>query len=433
MRNTALLASALAVAACGNGNNKPTLLDNPRILAVRAEPPQPSFAQATTLSTLLYQPPADHLPASCAGVDPSAASYHWQWCPVPMVADQASNSFICPFSEDDFKAIYQTLGLGDPPPFQLGDTENLTFTNPFPPALLSALCRGDLGKPIFTCDLPASDVAGRSDTPPPAETHPMNLDIALMVTVTPACPDMLPEGFKTLSAMYSLHLPADPTIPGNHNPTIDGVFVTENFDEPTGAPAPGNGEVDAGVAPDDGGDGGVASDDGGMVASSADGGTAREVNYDAPDGALVLQDDPVVKVKRDKHVGLLLNMDIGEAEPLAVPGAIDYVAANPQKDNIARTRHFEHLSIDWYAEAGDFNGKVGNRRTGYTPTAVPDGTDPGPSADDLQQFDDNIANRLDLPRYEDYGKSTARIIIVVRDGRGGVGWISKQVSMEDQP
>jgi hypothetical protein len=423
MRKNALLAGALAsaVVACSSRDfNKPAILDNPRILAVQAEPPQPGVGQIATLSTLLYQPPSDHVDQNVC--PPSGvATYSWDWCPVGMVADMEANTYVCPLPEDAFQQMYAplaaALGLGPAPPFHLGEGETMPFTNPFPPTLLAALCRGDIsssfggsptggspdagtGRSIFNCDLAAEDY----NTTDRSKTHPISFNITVKVTITPACPALLPAGFSPLAATYSMHLPTT-DLPGNQNPVISGIFATENYDQPdAGEPTP---------PPGDG----------------LDGGAPLDAGHDAPDGGIPLPDDPVVMVKRDKHVGLQLDMSIDTAEHLAVPAVIDY----DSKKNL--TRHYEHLAISWYAEAGDFTGRGKGRNTGFLPTAWPPGQDNPPSAtaDDIANFEFNTTNTWDLPKTEDYGYHTARITVVVRDGRGGVGWTSKQVSLENQP
>lgn len=449
MQKSALVASLLAAAllACGGDFNKPSLLDKPRILAVRAEPPQPSFGQTTTLSTLVYQPPLDRVADKCPS--PGQTTYHWRWCPVAMVADSVTNTYKCPFPEDGFQQLYASLGMGAPPPFDLGEGETMTFTNPFPAQLLYDLCRGyiassltggvgegtsDAGaaRSIFTCDKAAEDYK----TDDVSKTHPISFSMTIMVTVTPACPGLLPEHFNPLSALYSLHLPTNDTIPTNQNPVISGIFATENFDPieavpPTTSPDDGVGGGDAAAASPDGGfddgsaDGGVA----GGGATDLDGGqSGADAGHDAPDGAVPLEEQPLVTVKRDKHVGLMLDIDIGTAEPLAAPAVIDYDSTR----NV--TRHYEHLSFTWFSEAGTFNGKVSDHQSGYLPEPWgPDENPPYPSAKDLQNFQDNINNRLDLPKHEDYQHDVARIIVVVRDGRGGVAWTTRQVTLEPTP
>ena len=57
MPKTTFLLAALALLGCGNRNfNRPDLLNEPRILAIQAEPPQPTIGASTTLHALVYQP-----------------------------------------------------------------------------------------------------------------------------------------------------------------------------------------------------------------------------------------------------------------------------------------------------------------------------------------------------------------------------------------
>lgn len=423
MKKTALLAGALAtsVVACGSDFNKPARLETPRILAIKAEPPQPSVGVSTTLSTLLYQPPLDRVADKCQSPGPTTSK--WSWCPIGMVADSATNTFKCPFPEESFRQLYASLGLGEAPPFELGYGDTMTFTNPFPSELLYALCRGDIGsvlggngstaagKSVFSCDLPASDIAANVDISKPMNTHPIGFTIAIKVEVTPACPELLPAGFSPLIGLYSLHLPTREDVPLNQNPVIGGIFATENVVLDAGAPSS---PLDSGVM-----DAGAETVDGGQP---------------VPDGAVPLEEQPLVTVKRDKHVGLALKVDISTAEHLTVPGRIDYLPVT-QTQEVALTRHFEHLSFGWYGEAGDFTGRGKGRTTGYLPEALPDSQpDLGvPSDADQETFKFNTTNTWDLPRTEDYPHRTARIIVVIRDGRGGVDWTSKQVTLEDWP
>jgi hypothetical protein len=429
MLKKALLASALALAACNGDYNKPALLNEPRILAVKADPPQPSLGVTTTLSTLLYQPPLDHL-GSKQCPTPGTTTYQWSWCPWPM---SSNTKFECPITQTEFDQLYAGLGLGAAPSLDLGTGETATFTNPFPAQFLYALCRGDIGssltgivptsspdagggQSVFSCDLPAEDF----NTATSSETHPIGFKVTIKVAITPACPDLLPTGFSPLVAIYSLHLPTNDTIPVNQNPVLDGIFATENW---TGTLDGGTAVTGDGVS-----DGGVASDDGGSP--SVDGGESPAdagYGHDGPDGSIALDDEGLVVVKRDNHVGLLLDVDISTAEHLAVPSTIDY----DSKADL--TRHYEHLDFSWYAEAGDFTGRGKRASTGYLPTALPPGQDNPPNADDIANFAFNITNQWDPPRKADYQPNTARLIVVVRDGRGGVDWTSQVVSLEPQP
>lgn len=443
MRTRALWASTLAATllGCGGNFNKPHLLDSPRVLAIRADPPEPSLGVSTTLSTLLYQPALERVTSQCPS--PGPTTYAWSWCPWPI---SANTDYQCPVSDAELAQLFGALGLPPPPSLDLGTDETATFTNPFPASMLYALCRGDIpttlggtpsgqrdagtGRSIFSCDLPAKDYK----TTNASETDPIGFKVTVKVVITPACPGLLPEGFSPLVAIYSLHLPTNDDIPVNQNPVLNGIWATDNWTAvatPGGAPGeptgPADGEVDAGTSSDDGG-----ADDGGAPPAIDGGVGTPDASQPSvgPPGSVALDDAASVTVKRDKHVGVKLDTDISSAEHLAVPAAIDYDSKNDL------TRHYEHLAYTWFVEGGSFpfvntSGKGGN--TGYLPTAWPPGQDNPPTQQDLDSFDYNITNVVDLPRTEDYAYDTARIIVVVRDGRGGVGWTTRQVRLEGSP
>jgi hypothetical protein len=458
MRRTLLLAGALTLVACnGRDFDRPYRLDNPRILAVRSDPPQPSFGTTATLSTLLYQPPLDKVADKCP--NPGATTYSWSWCPWPL---SSNTNYECPISDAEFGQFYAALNLGPAPSLDLGHGETATFTNPFPAPLLYALCRGDIGtsldgqgapaeamgRSVFNCDIPAEEttVANKLDT------HPIGFRVSIKVVVTPACPGLLKEGFSPLTAVYSLHLPTNDAIPVNQNPVLEGIWVTSNGYQDADASVVG---PDSGTtSPDTGGgaslDGGVPSrdeiDGGGVDGGTIDGGAidGGTISYDAdttpppgneqpdagwqgPDGAVPLDDEARIIVKRDKHVGVQLAIGIEQAEHLAVPSSVDFDSSR----NL--TRHYEHLDFAWYMEAGNPSGRGKGETTGYLPTLMPPGQDNPPSAEDYENFEFNTTNEWDLPKVEDYKYKTARIIVVVRDGRGGVDWTSKVVRMEDLP
>jgi hypothetical protein len=482
MRKTILLASMLGIVACGGRDfDQPYRIDTPRILAVKAEPPQPSYATTSTLSTLLYQPPLDRVADKCP--NPGATTYSWSWCPWPL---SSNSNYECPITDAEFSQFYATMGLGPAPSLDLGHGETATFTNPFPAQVLYALCRGDIGtsldegsgvsseaagKSVFYCDIPAED----TDVTNKLDTHPIGFRVSVKLTVTPACPELLPEGFSPLVAVYTLHLPTNDAIPVNQNPVLDGIWVTDNGysvldggvpGDDTGSTgidasaagldsgAAGSPTIDAGAIDSDGIDGdGI---DGGVIGGTLDGGTAGgsaldggvddatpssndaalgpgpsggepDAGRQGPDGSTLLDDHATVQVKRDRHVGIQLDIGIEQAEHLAVPSSIDFDSSR----NL--TRHYEHLNFAWFAEAGKFTGRGKGDNTGYLPPLLPPGEDNPPSADDYESFLFNTTNTWDLPKVEDYKQKTARIIVVVRDGRGGVDWTSKVVSLEDQP
>jgi hypothetical protein len=84
----------------------------------------------------------------------------------------------------------------------------------------------------------------------------------------------------------------------------------------------------------------------------------------------------------------------------------------------------EIISLKWYVEGGDLgndNGDGGSD-TGYNPyAAIP------------QPITNATDNFWKTPKLKDYGNDRARIIVVARDDRGGVGWTSAAVTLEAQP
>ena len=84
----------------------------------------------------------------------------------------------------------------------------------------------------------------------------------------------------------------------------------------------------------------------------------------------------------------------------------------------------EIISLKWYVEGGDLGNANGDggADTGYNPyAAIP------------QPISNATDNFWKTPKLEDYGKDRARIIVVARDDRGGVGWTSAAVTLEAQP
>jgi len=457
MRKLIFFASALALTGCGNRDfNKPELLFEPRILAVQAEPPQPSFGTSTTLRALYYEPSLKGGTAACASAG-SPPTYEWSWCPVPL-----NGNYECPIDQTQFDQMYALIGAGTAPPLDLGINEKATFTNPFPAEILYALCRGDLrltsgspdtsgstGSSIFSCDLPAGEYKNGA----PQNTHPIGFPVTVMVKITPSCRWPRPSGFEqTLTATYNLHLPTNDSIPVNQNPVLTGIRVTDHF-VATDVTYNDHGETnaDGGVASGDDGsiasskDGGGVSSEDGSIASSEDGGSASGedggliptdaaaddtgIAQDASAGVRLDDAGSSVSVEREQHIGLQLDIDMSSSEFLTNPGSIDYNSAD------STTRHYEHLDFAWFTEAGDFGKHERiDRTTSYLPGLRANSEDPELlTQTDVQDFDTAISNTWNTPKVDDYSDKKARIIVVVRDGRGGMAWASGVAGLRDQP
>ncbi len=113
-------------------------------------------------------------------------------------------------------------------------------------------------------------------------------------------------------------------------------------------------------------------------------------------------------VARGVGVPLHALVDESSAEPLASPDA----------------KPFERLSFSWLVEGGDFGSDgQGGARTGYL----------GDPADPESPFAAALDNTWNTPGMAEYPRETARIVVVVRDSRGGVAWTQGQARLESTP
>jgi hypothetical protein len=135
-------------------------------------------------------------------------TYEWSWCPVPTASD---NGYRCPVDQAAVDALAMQTGLAGIPPLALGTTETVTFTNPFPSALLASLCAGDSGT--------TSLFFGRASAGMNSQVYSCTvaaLSVQVMLTI---------RGSITDRGVVALRLPIDDTTPGNANPIITGVSV----------------------------------------------------------------------------------------------------------------------------------------------------------------------------------------------------------------
>jgi hypothetical protein len=117
------LALSAALTGCEPDFDSYGHLGKLRVLAIKSEPPAPVSGTSATLAALVYAPP---------GV---AVRHAWSWCPL---AGPATDGYPCLLDE-------AALAGTGAPPFDLGTGETATLANGFPPALLRAVCAGELG------------------------------------------------------------------------------------------------------------------------------------------------------------------------------------------------------------------------------------------------------------------------------------------------
>jgi hypothetical protein len=306
-----LLAIGLLVASlggCGASFDSPTLLTKLRLLALQAAPVNPAEGDTTTITPLIYSP------------SDAALEFSWSWCPV---LGQPNDGYVCPISYGDAAAQLAAAGVTAPvPAFDLGTNPTATFTNPFPPGVLAALCAdGFDGQPVDCTN---------------------GFPVRLSVIVT--------QGAATQLGTTVVRFPI-----------VAGALSNAN-------PAPG------------------------------------ALSVDLAAGNEVLDDAGTVRVPRLEDNVLHVALDDGQAETYVGTG-LDGGTATLR----------ETLLVSWFAELGDFHD---------TRTLFIDGDNSLAAA---------TTNTWKPPATRVDGRPGSRVIVVVRDDRGGVGWTSATASLEPTP
>jgi hypothetical protein len=304
----ALLAAGLG--GCGANFDSPTLLTKLRILALQAEPVNPPTGDTTTIAPLVYSP----------SVATAALEFSWSWCPL---LGQANDGYVCPISQDDAGALLTAAGVTTPlPDFDLGVGPTASFTNPFPPEVLAALCAdGFDGQPV-DC------------------TNGFPIRVSVRVT----------QGAAAQLGTTVIRLPLAAGAPSNANPVPGALSV------------------------------------------------------DLPAGTAVLDDAGTVVVPRLQDNVLHVALDDSQAETYVGSG-LDGGTATLR----------ETLLVSWFAELGDFHD---------TRTLFIDG---------VESLADASTDKWKPPAVREDARPTSRVIVVVRDDRGGVGWTSATASLEPTP
>lgn len=128
------------------------------------------------------------------------------------------------------------------------------------------------------------------------------------------------------------------------------------------------------------------------------------------DPAQALDGSGSLTVARGAHMPVRALIDEASSESLASPDADGKL--------------FERLSLSWFVEGGDFGAHgLGGPRTGYL----------GDPNDPASPFAAALDNTWNTPSAADFPGDTVRIVVVVRDCRGGVAWTDGMVHLEPGP
>jgi hypothetical protein len=122
---------------CGADFDSPAQLSKLRLLALQAAPVNPAAGETTTITPLVY---------SRTG---GALEFAWSWCPV---LGQPNDGYLCPITHDDAESMLAATGAtASLPAFDLGTGPVASFTNPWTPEVLAALCAAGLNGQVLDC------------------------------------------------------------------------------------------------------------------------------------------------------------------------------------------------------------------------------------------------------------------------------------------
>lgn len=176
------------------------------------------------------------------------------------------------------------------------------------------------------------------------------------------------RGSTTDTGVFSLWLPIDDSTPANRNPVITGVSVV------------------------------------------------------SPEPARWLDDSGLVGVPRDQEVKLRVGLDQSEAEiylDKQLGRNNEYVKDDTGQLVLGPTQ--ERLTLWWFVEGGGFV----DRSTSWSIRDLD-------SNGRVFPFESATDNPWKTPRASDYPRESSLVIVVVRDGRGGVAWTSGVARLEDR-
>lgn len=186
-----VFAGAGALTGCVESFDPFNLVQKPRVLAIKAEPPSVAPGGRTEVSALL------------AGIDGAEVSHRWSWCPL---AAGSTTGFDCVVSQESLEALagaagftLEDLGL---PPLDLGTSPTAVFeTTATSGAALQTICRA-----LTSEDIP-------SFVPVPDCDRGLDATVSLEVDV---------DG-QRVRAVKKLELLFGAEAVPNQNPSLEGV------------------------------------------------------------------------------------------------------------------------------------------------------------------------------------------------------------------
>ncbi len=132
---------------------------------------------------------------------------------------------------------------------------------------------------------------------------------------------------------------------------------------------------------------------------------------------------PVDASTPGNHNPLVTGITVASSEPIARNTDVKLLAGiDPAQAEIGPDGQPEALTLSWFAEGGGFVHKT----TSWGPNTLDKDGQPLP-------FQALVENTWTTPKADDYTRASSLLIVVARDGRGGMGWSQAEVSLEATP
>jgi hypothetical protein len=440
------LVPSVGLVSCEDPLEPPYVLDRPRILAVRSEPPDLLPDSGVTLDALVFAPHGT-----------TGVSYEWSWCA------SVDTNLQCSMPADQLAQLLDPSGsLGLKLTYALGSAAEARLVFPVDPDVLRVACNvraavdggdagDDGGAEAGTDTVTTTDTDSGADAAAPGRLRCASDSATVTVLLTATVGGVRLQAAKDITVYFT------PPTTSNTNPTIWGLGAYS-----TGRPVPPDGgdrsddaiwdaagpgeDASVGLTPsDDGGiqlvlhvpsiatdayergrgptgDGGATDSDGGLTIQSLDLGHLALLLLDggATDAGGAGHDGGATDAGGAPHDG-------GSARPNggadAGPVGDDDGGAGPvdtgggERDGGGTGRGpalvYESLSATWYVQAGLVDSTTTNLPA--TSTSADAGRDWVP---------------LDFNRWVPPGDGTYTVIVILRDNRGGVGWYTTRVTVK---
>jgi hypothetical protein len=355
--------------ACETPLDPDDSLTQPRVLGLRSEPVVLAPGGQVTLDALVYAPAGS-----------PAATYSWSWCA------EVDSTFECAMSAASLTSLFDPNGDGGVSiDYALGSNATAIFSYPVDSAKIQALCDRELRIDDAGADADADasgdacDDAGDADASDASDASDEIVvddagDVDAGVVTGLTCDSTswtvyvlltVQVGSKTIQSVRELSLPFAAPTSVNTNPTLVGLAPFSIVDA--------SADATLGAVTDDSGVGEVF--DSGIT-------IAAEIPANAS----------------DLYVGRIFSPDSGTD-----PDASTCARLDDGGDGGCATI-YESLDFAWYVE----NGQLA--RSATTLPAVAGGT--------AQDWNGALLNR-----WYPSQSGTYKIIVVVRDDRGGIGWL----------